>query len=208
LSAALNSPVPENRNVSLLKRILDGVGECYLGSQRILEERLDDVALVENRVTANLEEPGRRLLPTGQAPVLILDDFNEDHTGNRCFIYELAMQANLVNQVVFVLTHNQEFANALVRINRWEKIVPLDGIYDSRAHKKELLERRIDPRKAFDDFRQIHSGSNYHWIVEMLKNMLISKFPQLQSMPMSFLHQGMNPSEAIKKAAALLARVH
>jgi hypothetical protein len=74
LSAALSSTVPERRNVSLLNRLLDGIGECY-GSQSILEEGVD-VTLVEDRVgDLNLEEQGRRLLPTGEAPVLILDDF-------------------------------------------------------------------------------------------------------------------------------------
>jgi hypothetical protein len=98
-----------------------------------LEEGVD-ATLVEDRVTdLTLEEPGRRLLPTGRAPVLILDDFNEDSTENRSFIYELAIQASLVQQVVFVLTHNKEFANALVRMNSWEKIRPLEGIYEKQA---------------------------------------------------------------------------
>jgi hypothetical protein len=82
LSAALSSTVPERRNVSLLKRLLDGIDECY-GSQSILEEGVD-VTLVEDSVgDLNLVEQGRRLLPTGEAPVLILDDFNEDSPENR-----------------------------------------------------------------------------------------------------------------------------
>lgn len=85
LSAELSSTVPERRNVSLLKRFFDGIGECY-GSKSILEEGVD-VTLVEDRVgDLYLEEQGRRLLPTGEAPVHILDDFNEDSPENRSFL--------------------------------------------------------------------------------------------------------------------------
>jgi hypothetical protein len=66
-------------------RFFDGIGECY-GSKSILEEGVD-VTLVEDRVgDLYLEEQGRRLLPTGEAPVHILDDFNEDSPENRSFL--------------------------------------------------------------------------------------------------------------------------
>jgi hypothetical protein len=104
--------------------------------------------------------------------------------------------------VVFVLTHNKEFANELVRLNGWEKIMPLEGIYDSHPHEQELLEKEKDPRN-FDCFSDPH-WFELPWSVEMLKEMLITKFPQLQNMPLPFLHQGMKPSAAIKKATLLI----
>jgi hypothetical protein len=195
LSAALISTVPEKRNVSLLKRLLDGIGECS-GSQSILEEGVD-ATLVEDHV-GDLNLKVRRLLPTGEAPVLILDDFSEDSAENRDFIYALAIQASFAKQVVFVLTHNKKFANELVRLNGWEKIMSLEGIYNPLPHKQELLEKEKDP-KNFDCFSD-PDWFELPWSVEMLKEMLITKFPELKNMPLPFLREGMKPSEAIKEA--------
>lgn len=57
--------------------VLDDVGECY-SAQNVLEEGIDvdvdvDVTLIEDRVGELNNLLGHRLLPTGQAPVLILD---------------------------------------------------------------------------------------------------------------------------------------
>jgi hypothetical protein len=64
---------------------------------------------------------------------------------------------------------------------------------------KSFLKKKKTREISIDCFSDPHRFE-LPWSVEMLKEMLMTKFPQLQNMPLPFLHQGMNPSTAIKKA--------
>lgn len=61
--------------------------------------------------------------------------------------------------------------------------MPLEGIYDFRLHEKEFLKKRKDSSRNFDGFSNPH-WFELPWSVEMLKEIMITKFPQLQKVPM------------------------
>jgi hypothetical protein len=75
---------------------------------------------------------------------------------------------------------------------------PLKGLHDPVPHQVELQVCGDNPADSvgFSDTAWV----KFPWSVDMLTKMLITKYPELKTVQLPFLHNGMKPFEVIELA--------
>jgi hypothetical protein len=158
---------------------------------------------------------GMRTVPPAQASILILDEMNDAGVGN-CnitlvdalmrFIYEQRQGIHLI-----VVTHNQGVADELCRLNKWQKIAPLDGLTSPTRQQVRDMEATMPT----DDEAIPWNPKALEWSLENLTKFINTRFKghgfeksgeedDERKGIITWLELGMTPTAAEQKAYQLL----
>jgi hypothetical protein len=157
---------------------------------------------------------GMRTVPPKPASILILDEVNDAGVGN-CnitlvdalmrFIYEQKQGIHLI-----VVTQNQGVADELCRLNKWQKIAPLDGL--TNPTRRQV--RKKEATMLTDDEAIPWNHKALEWSLENLTKFVDTRFKDHgfkkggeddeKKNIITWLELGMTPTDAEKEAENLL----
>jgi hypothetical protein len=157
---------------------------------------------------------GMRTVPPTQASILILDEMNDAGVEN-CniilvdalmrFIYERRQGIHLI-----VVTQNQDVADELCRLNKWQKIAPLDGLTDPTTKQVQKREAPMPTKGAEIPW----NDKALEWSLENLTKFVDTRFKDHgfekggeddeKKNIITWLELGMTPTDAEKVAENLL----
>lgn len=159
---------------------------------------------------------GMRTVPPKPASILILDEVNDAGVGN-CnitlvdalmrFIYEQKQGIHLI-----VVTQNQDVADELCRLNKWQKIAPLDGLTNPTTQQVRTKEATMPT----DDEAIPWNHKALEWSLENLTKFVDTRFKDHgfekggeddeKKNIITWLELGMTPTDAEKVAEILLEK--
>lgn len=155
---------------------------------------------------------GMRTVAPKPASVLILDEMNDPGVDNcNIFLVDVLMRFIYQNHQrihLIVLTQNEEVADELSKLNRWEKIAPLNGLTSptrDAVHQKEAeMPSQDDPTPW--------TPAVLEWSPENLTKFIDSRFrdhdfeKDKETGIITWLREGMTPTNAEKYAEKIIYR--